>query len=374
MLMKGLVITNYGFEEECSKEIVRITKKATNCEKTAVIFETDDVSDFIKVVYTSQSAIKVLCLLGSFTFKSEKDILDGVKKINFDDQFDDDQKFMVRVKRNTSIIESAKNLEAEIGEIIKGEADLKNPDIEFYCYFYENTAYIGIDMSFIDLSKRDYKVFCGSNSLKSTICFSMLSLAGYDPKKTILDPFSSDGTFGIEAAFFATKKPVQFYNREKFGFHRLNLFKGIDIVKCFDELDKLQKEIPLHIFISDYVMKGVVAARKNAKIAGVLDMINFSRVDMDWLDIKYGKNSTDIIIGRPPVQSSGVSKNHAEKFYTSFFKRAHQILKESGKIVFIVVHEKLILDYAIVAGFKVDKTLDTKQGDMDLKVLVMSKS
>ena len=40
-------------------------------------------------------------------------------------------------------------------------------------------------------------------------------------------------------------------------------------------------------------MKFVVFARKNAKIAGIDKQINFSRVDIEWLDLKFKKNSVD---------------------------------------------------------------------------------
>ena len=38
-----------------------------------------------------------------------------------------------------------------------------------------------------------------------------------------------------------------------------------------------------------------MASKKNAKIAGIKDWIEFSRIELEWLDTRVEKNSIDII-------------------------------------------------------------------------------
>ena len=69
------------------------------------------------------------------------------------------------------------------------------------------------------------------------------------------------------------------------------------------------------------MFKYVDFLKKNAKIAGVDKHINFSRVELEWLDIKFKKESIDRIITNPPI-----SKNaNLDKVYNEFFsdKTAH---------------------------------------------------
>ena len=62
--MKGLVITHQGLEAVSAKEVKDIIGVDVSAEKSVAVFDTGNIEDLCILCYKSQSAIKVLALLG----------------------------------------------------------------------------------------------------------------------------------------------------------------------------------------------------------------------------------------------------------------------------------------------------------------------
>ena len=82
-------------------------------------------------------------------------------------------------------------------------------------------------------------------------------------------------------------------------------------------------------------MRHIKAAEKNAKIAAVNSLINFSRTDIEWLDTKFKEHSIDKIISYPPQISKLIPAKELEKLFKELFYQANYILNPKGRIVLI---------------------------------------
>ncbi|MFC1723135.1 THUMP domain-containing protein, partial [Nanoarchaeota archaeon] len=333
--MKGMIITHPGLQAVSAKEIKELLGVQPSIKDSVALFETDKVEDFCLLCYRSQSAFKVLQLFTSFEASELENTFDAIKEYDLS-KYLKDKTFSVRAKILENDSFDTMETEREIGAIIHEKYDakvsLENPDLQFFVYVYKDQFYFGLDFAGFDLSKRTYRLFCQSDSIKGTLAYCLVRLSGYEPGVIFLDPFAQSGTVCIEAALFASNKSPHFYDKEKFAFHNFPHLEGIDIDSFFEEQNALQQGVKgLNCY--DSQQRHVKAAEKNAKAIGVNKLLNFSRTEVEWLDTKFEKKSVDVITTNPPKPSVHYTSESLEKAFQEFFYTADFILKKEGKIV-----------------------------------------
>ena len=369
--MKGLVITNKGIEDIAALEIKELIKAKTFVKETVVIFEFNKYEDLFTLCYKGQSFAKVLNLYDYFEFNEnqrfsklkskisinkKESLLKKLKKIIKNIKINKKKTFRVSCNRIGEHDFSSQEIENEVGKLIDLKCDLTNPDIIYYVYIYNNMCYFGVDISGLDLSKRDYKIFSLPNSLKATIAYALVRISGYKEGDVLLDPFCGSGEISIEAARFASNFPTNYYNKNKFKFK-------------FDKIDKkIKKKIKGKICCFDYQHRNVKAAEKNAKIAGINKLLQFSRTETDFLELKF-KDNVDVIVTQPPALSKYSDIKQIEKQYDEFFYQAEYILKKNGKIVVTSGKTEELVKKAEKYKFKVKEEREVFMGKRGFKVI-----
>lgn len=366
MVIKIGVIVNKGFEKAAVVQIRELLEGVKNIavEDSIVIFESKTWDDAHTFVYQNQIANRVIYLLNGvetgFDYSDDEDLIENVKKFVTDtkDPFlkelitkGVDFRVSVKIDEHTDVT----YLESEIGGVFieyagslgkELKVNLKNPSMNVYIYIYNAKAYVGIDLS-DDLSKREYKIFNNAVSLKGPTAFGLLMLAGYTPKDIYLNPCCYSGTIEIEAALYATKTSHRFYDKS-FPFMKLSdVALGTDANnwdKFFKKLDSERNDKKYPITGSDKLLSSVAAATKNAKIAGMESVINFRRIDLDWMDIKFEDDSVDKIISFIPGSSK--HDKHLVKDFKQLFYQAEYVLTESGKLVIMCLSKDLLIQSA----------------------------
>jgi len=203
--------------------------------------------------------------------------------------------------------------------------------------------------------------------LRGTIAYALVRESGYKKKDVLLDPFSRDGIIPIEAAFYALDFPYNYYKRDKFAFFKLKLNMNFD--KFFDTINKkIQKsKTPIHSY--DHLFKYVDYSKKNAKIAGIGKQIKFSRTELEWLDLKFEKESVDRIVANPPTSKSA----NLDKIYNEFFYQCEYILRKNGTIALVSIIPDIVKKYSSRHNFVVSKEKDIWSGSQRIKLLVFKK-
>ncbi len=387
---KFAVLVNKGLEKVAVEQIRNIIgAKKVDVEDSIVMFECEDEKAF-SFIYRSQIALRVLLLIQKVEIKQAdgnagSDVIDTYEFLS--DGFiellkkDLDMTFLkelhangvkeFRAKVDADIQMDVTEIERNIGGIVLSQLDfnvnLKNPEIILYTYVRNDAAYIGVDISG-DLSKRDYRVFNNAVSIKGTTAFGLLMLSGYDTDTSYLNPFCYSGTMEIEAALYSCNKPHRFYNKA-FPFMKLFQTTNDSWDRFFEKIDSKIKIKPYKITGSDILLSSITAAVKNAKIAGVEECIDFKRLDMDWLDVKFEKKSFDKIITFMP----GSSKHKdMKKVFKEFFYQAEYILKDDGVFAIMCLTKDLLMD-ASREHFELDKELGVESGSQLLYVLFFKK-
>jgi 23S rRNA G2445 N2-methylase RlmL len=373
--MDGIVITHPGLEAVSGKEVKELIGADCTIEPSVAQFKAAKLEDFCTLCYRSQSAIKVVNLLLSGRVKSIEEVLPHIGNLDLAEWLKG-SKFVVR----SMIIDNddVDTMESErlIGEVIhekyNAKVDLENPDVTFCMYVFRDRFYFGVDFAGFDLSKRNYRIFALSDAVKATAAYALVRLGGYKKGMTMLDPFTHSGTVSIEAALFATKKPVNYYGKDRFAFLNFPQFKGIDFTKFFEKHDRFDDDLK-GITASDSQQRHVRAAEKNAKIAGLNKQINFTRMDIEWLDTKFEKLSVDRIITNPPKASRLLTEKGIEKMYQELFYTADFILKPDGRIVLLAKNYIQILKHAQRYHFELKGSFKFMQGKEEFSILVFEK-
>jgi len=343
-------------------------------QEGCVIFDFKDVKDLCLLCYKCQSVDRVVNLIGDFEFKDFfNDFKKFVEKSDFGKWFDKLKKFRVECIRLGTHDFRSVDVEAKAGEIILKKnkdikASMKDYDIVFFVYIVGNKCYFGVDFAGFELNKRDYKIFLHTNSLRGTIGYALVMESGFKKKEVLLDPFSRDGVIPIEAGFFATDFPYNYYKKDRFAFLKLKL--GIDIDKFFKGVDKKIKKVKTGIHSYDHLFKYVDNSKKNAKIAGLDKQIKFSRTELEWLDIKFTKESVDRVVANP------TASRHADldKIYNEFFYQCEYILKKNGTIALIAEKPDLLIKYASKHNFAVSKEKEVWSGAKLMKIVTFKKA
>ncbi|MFT4250483.1 MAG: hypothetical protein ACMXYD_03925 [Candidatus Woesearchaeota archaeon] len=214
---------------------------------------------------------------------------------------------------------SSQEINYSLGAQVSRSVDLDNPEYTLFCQVGVECV-VGIDVSG-DLSKRYYRIFSNSRSMKGTLIASILEL--FSVTGVLLDPFGNTGEVCIEAAMKYTKtSPLKY--------------------KKFDNYSLLQEEAAgwsdeeiassADVFCYDDQLGNLRSAKKNAKLAGVLGSITFSKITPEWMDVKFEEASVSCIVTTPPPVTKRNSESaHLEELcYQSAF-----VLKKKGRLVVV---------------------------------------
>ncbi|MEM3154488.1 MAG: THUMP domain-containing protein [Candidatus Woesearchaeota archaeon] len=362
--MNGLVLTHIGIEDVSSAEIKKLISASNiKAEKGKIFFSCTSEQDLVDLCYYGRTFSKVILLLKSGTMKYMPDEF-LLKDLPFIDKT-----VVVKCDRignhPFTSFDVMQVLNSALAKLYNVKIDHKNPQTTFYLLIENDQFYFGVDFAGIDLGRRDYRIFLGTDALKGTIAAALLTISSYEPKHALLDPFCRNGIVPIEAALFATNTSPHKFAKEKLAFAKLPNLK-------YSLKDK-ETDFKGTIIAMDDNFKHVSAAKKNAKIAGVVKSIEFSRADIKWLDAKFGKNFLDRIIALPVQSGRSIAEKTVEKIYHQFFYQSEFILKKSGKIcVCMKRNVELLKTKAEEFKFSVESERKVMQGQEELTVLVFT--
>ena len=370
--MEGLVFCNKGIEDIVVLDVNDIIGKKGKIFDGFVVFDFEKKEELCKLAYLSQSIRKAVLILDSFSFKTEEEIIDRAGKLDLKGWLNEDNSFKVDVLIEKCEIDQ-EELKGEIGESVirsikkyRQRVDLEEPDIVLYVFVHMNKAYYCIDFSGKNLSKREYRIFSSPKNIKSTLAYAMVRLSGYKKGDFLVDPFCLSGSIPIEAALFENDFPVRYFDKDDFLFSKFIEFD-------FEKVDKKATKDKGNIFAFDSHFKNVDAAKKNAKIAGINKSINFSRLEINWLDTKLEKKSIDRVVSCLPDITRFSNKKEIMKLYKEFFHQVEFVLKKMGKVVVCTKNPSEVEKEAKEKGFKAGDEREVWQGQEMLCIIKFEK-
>lgn len=372
--MRCAIVCDKGFEEILAKELAdNYEVEAVEFKETILYFTAKDwINTLATISYTFQGAIKVLSHVVEFKAETHEEL-----SVSLTEKLSDEyQKEILSISDKPIQIKCVRKgiheyKSTDVTGFIAGnffkEKDYKSPFI-FFSYVFDETGICGIDFAGRELHKRDYKIFLGAQTLRSTVAFGTLLASGITKEDISIDPFMGSGTIPIEAGLYFSKTSPFFFSKEKFTFQKI--FTDVNWDEFFKTIDDNRVMEKINFTGYDSLLKFLKNSQKNAKIADINKVITLSKVEVDWLDTKVDEHSVDKLITHPPLVSDNTSLTKILKVYKDFFHIADFLLKENGTITVLTNYKSFdrMKEIAPEFNIKLDLELFVNEGQEDLVI------
>jgi len=256
------------------------------------------INECIRLNLNLRCASQVLYSLRSFTADNPDDIYRNLKNYAWEKLLQEDGYFSITSNVmhetiNNSMYANLRVKDAIVDRIREKTgkrpetgSELKGAVINL---FWKNEhAEVFIDTSGDSLARHGYRKIPGRAPMLEALASATILATRWDRKSPFINPMCGSGTVAIEAALIATNTAPGLF-RMNYAFMHL---KGYDEDVYLDEMQKLDEqiiEVPgLRIIATDLSNIAVENAKKNAKAAGVADMIEFKVCDFAKTPVPQG--------------------------------------------------------------------------------------
>ncbi len=323
-MISAYLLTIPGLERLAQEELTDIIAVPSQVKGPGVLFKAS-ARDVASVAYRSQLAVRVVAHPSFFSAGSSLDDIRAsfAKHVNTDvlkESLEGQKSFRVECSRFGEHAYRSMDAAAAIGTDFDAgmPAVVTGAQAMLYLHIEGKDAVIGLDLCGFDVAKRYYKVFPSPSSIKGPLAAALERMAG---SGVFLDALCGSGELIIERALRQGGRSVRHYQQDVLAFARLAQFKD-EARKVFETSEKESE--PLYAY--DPHMPHVVAAKKNAKIAGVQKLIRFGRSDLDWIDTKF----TEHEIG---AAASNMARCRPQQIDAYFYQFAYVAKKKAHVVV-----------------------------------------
>ncbi|NOV31436.1 bifunctional 23S rRNA (guanine(2069)-N(7))-methyltransferase RlmK/23S rRNA (guanine(2445)-N(2))-methyltransferase RlmL [Methylomonas sp. ZR1] len=266
-------------------------------EKMAGVSFDGDLALAYRVCLWSRTANRVFLPLSSFEVKSQQDLYDGVKKINWFEHIKPDDSLAVSFSsKNNPAINNTHFGALKVKDAIvdqmrakfnkRPNIDTDRPSIRVNVYLHNETAQLSLDLSGESLHRRGYRDVNIAAPIKENLAAAILLRAGW-PKiaeqgGSLLDPMCGSGTMLLEGAMIAADYAPGL-QRDYFGFlgwkkHDAALWQSL-LDEAKQRRDVGLSKMPVIVGF-DQDRRTVVAALQHVENAGLAGKIHIERRDI----------------------------------------------------------------------------------------------
>ena len=318
---------HFGLEAVCKREIQNLGYEVSRVEDGRVFFEGDAQAGALANLCL-RTAERVLLIVGEFTATSYEELFEATKALPWEAYLPRDGRFWV--SKATSI-RSQLFSPSDIQSIMK-KAMVERMKSAYHLTVFPETGAafpirvgilkdkvsVGLDLSGESLHKRGYRKLVSKAPITETLAAALLDLTPWRDDRILVDPFCGSGTFAIEAAMkaagmapglkrsFAAEAWPQLFPEKLWGDAREELRGETDL--------SIRPDIQAY----DIDPEVVKAARDNARLAGVEEMIHFQARDVK--DLSHGKKY-GFILTNPPYGERLEEKEALPALYRTLGER-----------------------------------------------------
>ncbi|MBI5575494.1 MAG: methyltransferase [Deltaproteobacteria bacterium] len=270
-----------------------------------------------------RTANRVLLRLSEFPAPAPEALYEGVKAIPWPDVFAVRNKIAVEAAvRDSAIAHShfaaQKTKDAVVDRFrekvrTRPDVDLAAPDIRIHIRIVRDVCTLSLDTSGESLNRRGYRADPAEASLRETVAAGIVLLSGYDGKTPLADPACGAGTILIEAALLATRTAPGSL-RAYFGFQKHSDYRPKSWASMLDEAANAVRTYGIpRIAGFDVSSEAIAGAGRNAKRAGVANIVSFHRCDIR--EFTPGEPPGTILCNPPYGVRMAADETGIEEFY-----------------------------------------------------------
>lgn len=309
----------FGLEKLLGDEIEALGYEKISTIDGRVTFLGDEEAVALSNVFL-RYAERVFIKLGSFRAESFEELFEGTRRLPWADFIGKHDAFPVKGHSIRSALFSIPDCQAIIKKaVVRSMSERYGIDIfpedgaklQIEFFILNNEASLMIDTSGTALHKRGYRKESLGAPIRETLAAAIAAISR--PRENVLlwDPMCGSGTIAIEAAM-QMKNIAPGVNRafaaEDFGFMDKSHF-----ARAREEAREGEIKTEFQAFASDIDPQAVALAEKNARLAGVSDVVKVFSQDARKISAE-GRRGT--IVTNPPYGERLLNQREAEKLYT----------------------------------------------------------
>lgn len=271
--------------------------------KPTEVFETGlrwegTLADTMALNLRLRTASSVLYQLSAFSASHPDQIYEQVRRYPWEEVLDpkgyfsvSSQVFHETVNNNLYVNLRVKDGIVDRFQARTGSRPVSGPDREgavIHLYWKGDRAILYLDSSGHSLARHGYRKIPGRAPMLESLAAATILLGKWDRQSPFVNPMCGSGTLAIEAALIATGTAPGLFH-DQFGFMAVLGYDAQAYHRLRMELENeiSEPEAPF-IFASDLEARAVDQARKNAKAAGVAELIDFQVCDFRAVELPPG--------------------------------------------------------------------------------------
>ncbi|HIF0787371.1 TPA: bifunctional 23S rRNA (guanine(2069)-N(7))-methyltransferase RlmK/23S rRNA (guanine(2445)-N(2))-methyltransferase RlmL [Klebsiella pneumoniae] len=304
--------TARGLEELLKTELEGLG--ATDCQvvQGGVHFQGDTRLLYQSLMW-SRLASRIMLPLGECRVYSDLDLYLGVQAIPWTEMFNPGATFAVHFSGLNDEIRNSQYGALKVKDAIvdsftrknlpRPNVDRESPDLRINVWLNKETAHISLDLSGEGLHLRGYRDGTGMAPIKENLAAAIVMRSGWVPGTPLLDPMCGSGTLLIEAAMMATDRAPGLH-RGYWGFggwaqHDDAIWKEVK-AEAQTRARQGLAAYESRFYGSDVDARVIERARRNARRAGIGELIDFDVKDVAQLNNPLPKGPYGTVISNPP--------------------------------------------------------------------------
>ncbi|PPD18771.1 MAG: bifunctional 23S rRNA (guanine(2069)-N(7))-methyltransferase RlmK/23S rRNA (guanine(2445)-N(2))-methyltransferase RlmL [Methylomonas sp.] len=282
----------------------------------------------------SRIANRILLVLTTFPVKTQDDLYNGIKHINWFEHMTPDNSLAVTFTvKNSQVYTNTHFGALKVKDAVvdqmrakfqkRPSIDTEQPDIHINVHLQGDNAQVSLDFSGSSLHRRDYRETAVKAPIKENLAAAMLLRSGWPEIAksggTLVDPMCGSGTLPVEAALIAADYAPGL-NRSHFGFTRWKQHDAVCWAKLLAEAEirKTQGLLQLPVIVGfDQDRHAVNAALQHIANAGLSRYIHVERRNI--ADTQPAESwKPGLVICNPPYGERLGDENEIAELYKRF--------------------------------------------------------
>lgn len=312
---------HFGMESVIKREIYDIGYDITEVVDGRVTFA-GDAEAIARTNIGLRTAERILLKVGSFRARTWEELFQGTKALPWENFLPGDARFWVTKAASVkSRLFSASDIQSVMKkamvERMKSAFGISTfpetgADYPIRVFLMKDEVTVALDTTGASLHKRGYRKMAVKAPIAENLAAGLLMLTPWKPDRILVDPFCGSGTFLIEAAMMAAGIApglTRHFTSENWQ----NIIPNSVWEDARQEAqEQVNTDVTCHLQGYDIDPEAIAAARENARLAGVGDLIHFQVKPVAELSShhKYG-----FIITNPPygerLRNPNVGSRHA---------------------------------------------------------------
>ena len=272
-------VTAPGLEEVCAVELSSLLNTEVSVEPGGVLFS-GGLRELYQVNLSSRIASRFLVRVGEIRARDFSAFYKRCVQLPWGRYLKQDTPVVVRSSSRSSRLVHTGRIAETLGKAINQSLGRSEPEASvdsgqlIVARMEDDVCRISIDSSGALLHRRGYRLETASAPLRETLAGGILGLLGWNGTTPLVDPMCGSGTFVIEAALMAARRPAG--GERRFAFMRWPRFRPGLWSQLLDEGQRPSTVPTVAIYGSDADSSAVASAGKNLERAGCTDFVSLA--------------------------------------------------------------------------------------------------